>query len=302
MNLEYFQNLPKADLHNHLHLGGLAHRLKNKYADSQIEVPTSYDGLTGMIDFIYGTLNKIMLTSTDVTTFMEIAIESAIEDNVTVLEASVDIGLARFFDGSIEKVIGVTAALKDKYQQQIDFRPEIGVNKDLDLDKVYSDGLKCIDSSVFKSIDLYGQEHNQDLKPFVELFKNAAKNNLTTKVHIGEFSNHQSIKEAILLLNPDEIQHGIRAVDSRETMDLILDRDIRLNLCPQSNISLGAVNDLKSHPIRELFDHGINITVNTDDLLLFNATVSRELFNLVDSKLFTLEEVEAIRLNAFDRK
>ena len=66
---------------------------------------------------------------------MEIAIESAIDDNVTLLEASVDLNLARFFDGKVEKIIEITPHLKEKYNSQIDFRPELGINKDLEHEK-----------------------------------------------------------------------------------------------------------------------------------------------------------------------
>lgn len=60
--------------------------------------------------------------------------------------------------------------------------------------------------------------------------------NLKTKVHIGEFSNYQSIKDAIMLINPDEIQHGIKAAESKKTMDMIKETNIQLNIYSESNI------------------------------------------------------------------
>jgi adenosine deaminase len=96
-------------------------------------IPSKYDGLAGMIDFIYENLNMVMLTSDDVIFFMENAIESSIDDNVTLLEASVDIGLARFFNGSIEEVIDIVIELKERYKSQIEFRQDIGIKKDLHM-------------------------------------------------------------------------------------------------------------------------------------------------------------------------
>ena len=294
-----FLALPKADVHNHFHLGGFQKKLLERYPNATISFPEKYNGLPGMIDFIYGHLNKIMVTKEDVINFMEISIESAIEDNVTLLEASVDVGLSRFFDDSIQQVIDEVKRIKNKYQSQIDFKPDIGINKDLPIEKVYAYGESCIESGVFYGIDIYGKEANQNLIPFTELFKTAKKNNIKTKAHIGEFSDYKSIDETINLLNPEELQHGLNAVQSEKTMDLILERNIRLNICPQSNISLGAVSDFKSHPIRKLFDKGIKVTVNTDDLILFNATVTDELYNLYNNKIFTFDELEIIRKNAF---
>lgn len=293
------QELPKADVHNHLHLGGTAAKLNERYPNTNIKIPDRYNGLAGMIDFIYGEVNTIMLTSKDVIFFLEMAIESSIDDNITLLEASVDIDLARFFNNSIEEVIEVVSDLKEKYKAQIDFRPDVGVNKDLPSDKVYSDGLKCILSGKFNGLDIYGKEDNQKLDSFQKLFDNARENNLKTKVHIGEFSSSETIENAIHLLNPNEIQHGIRAVDSKRTMDMILENDIRLNVCPISNIALGSIQNILEHPIRKLFDYGINITVNTDDLLLFGATLTDQFVDLLDNNIFSFEEIEHIRKSAF---
>ncbi|MFT5983400.1 MAG: adenosine deaminase [Ulvibacter sp.] len=291
--------LPKADVHTHFHLGGSQKKLLEKYPNASINFPEKYDGLVGMIDFIYGHLNKIMLTKRDVINFMEISIESSIDDNVTLLEASVDVGLSRFFDDSIEQVIAEVKRIQDKYKSKIDFKPDIGINKDLPLDKVFSYSEACMDSGVFSGIDIYGKEANQNLTPFQELYKNAKKYNLKTKAHIGEFSDNKSIEETIELLEPDEIQHGINAVNSDRTMEMIFERNIRLNICPQSNLSLGSVKNIGEHPIRKLFDKGIKVTVNTDDLILFNATVTDELHTLLEHKIFSFDEVNTIRENAF---
>ena len=291
--------LPKADVHSHLHLAGSQARFNAAYPDAKVNFPQKYNGLPDMIDFIYGTLNKVMLTKDDVIQFMDIAIQSAIDDNVIYLEASVDVGLARFFDNSIEAVIDSVKGLKEKYKTKIDFKPDIGVNKDLDLDKVYSDGVKCLESNVFNGIDLYGKELGKDLKPFVRFYDIARDFGLKTKVHIGEFSDYHSVNDTIKLLNPDELQHGIRSADSDHTMDLILERDIRLNVCPTSNIMLGASKNLESYPIRKLYDHGVKLTVNTDDLILFNTTISDEFIKLINTNIFSYDEIKELNSNAF---
>lgn len=289
--------LKKADIHSHLHLAGSQKRFYECYPNSNINFPKQYDGLDGMIEFIYGTLNTVMTTKDDVINFMDLAVQSAIDDNIHLLEASVDIDLAKFFDDSIENIIDEVIKLKEKYKSKIIFKPDIGVNKDLDLEKVYYYGQQCIKSGVFHGIDLYGQEAGKDLTPFKRLYDIANDHGLTTKVHIGEFSNHKSIEETIKVLNPDEIQHGIRAVDSEKTMELILKNDIQLNLCLQSNLALGAVTKMEDHPIRTFFDKGIKITVNTDDLILFDANVSDEYNKLIQKNIFSFEEIQLINAN-----
>lgn len=297
-SLDFFQKLPKADVHNHFHLGSSQKRFIEKY-NPTFTFPKTYDGLPAMIDFIYNHLNYYMTTEQDVINFMEMSILSSIDDNVTHLEASVDIGLARFFNDSIEAVINEVKRIKEKYRSQINFKPDFGFNKDLPIEKIYDYGESCIESGVFNGIDVYGKEADQNLKPFQDLFKTAKKNNLKTKAHIGEFSDAKSIDDAIDILNPDEIQHGINAIQSQKTIDLILERNIRLNSCLHSNLKLGAVKNITNHPIRRLFDKGVKVTVNTDDIILFNTTVSDELNILHQHNIFSLEELNTIRENAF---
>lgn len=292
--------LPKADVHNHLHLGGSLAMLKQNYPDTDISIPKFYDGLEGMIDFINNHINTVMLTSDDMLFFMEMALKNSISDNVKYLEASIDIGFVRFFNNSIEELLEVVQQLKDNYNRYIEFRPDIGINKDYVLDKVYADGLKCIDSGLFGGIDLYGRESNRNLDGFAEIFNHSKKNGLKTKVHIGEFSNCQTIEDTITLLRPTEIQHGIRAADSLATMKMIVDNDIQLNICPQSNISLGAVQSISEHPIRKLFDYGIKVTVNTDDQLLFNASLTDQYADLIEHQVFSFDEINNIRKNGLN--
>ena len=83
-------------------------------------------------------------------------------------------------------------------------------------------------------------------------------------------------------------------------MELILKKDLRLNVCPQSNLALGAVASLSEHPMRKLFDAGIRVTINTDDLILFDKTVSQQMIDLIEAGVFTVEEIE--KMNAFGFK
>ena len=297
---DQIQKLPKADVHNHLHLGSSIKFFRKKYSNSRLTTPKYYNGFDGMMEFITNNINKVMLTSTDAIFLMDLAIKSAIDDSVQLLEASIDIGLVKLFNNSIERLIDEVSVLKNKYRSHIDFRPDIGIIKNTHIDIIYSDGLKCVNSGVFHGIDIYGKELPSTINGFVDIYNTAREKQLKTKVHIGEFTNCQSIEDAISLLNPDVIQHGIKASASEKTMDLILSKNIQLNVCPQSNISLGAVKNISEHPIRKLYDHGIKITVNTDDLLLFNATITDQFIDLIEHDIFSMEEIEAIRKNGFN--
>jgi adenosine deaminase len=71
---------------------------------------------------------------------------------------------------------------------------------------------------------------------------------------------------------------------------------------PTSNLKLKRVKSLETHPARILFDNGVKITINSDDIMIFNQSVSDEFFNLYKAKLFLPEELDIIRLNGLNEK
>jgi adenosine deaminase len=96
-------------------------------------------------------------------------------------------------------------------------------------------------------------------------------------------------------LELDEVQHGIAAAQSPAVMRFLADHQIQLNVCPTSNVLLGRVARLQDHPIRTLFDAGVKVTVNSDDVLVFGAGVSEEFLSLYRAGVFTPAELDLIR-------
>ena len=78
-------------------------------------------------------------------------------------------------------------------------------------------------------------------------------------------------------------------------MRFLADNQIRLNVCPTSNVMLGRVDSLASHPIRALYHAGVPVTVNTDDVLVFGNGVSEEFLGLYNAGLFSAGELDGIR-------
>jgi adenosine deaminase len=119
---------------------------------------------------------------------------------------------------------------------------------------------------------------------------------LTRKAHVGEFGSAEDVLEACEVLELQEVHHGIAAVQSIPVMSWLARNKIQLNIWPTSNIMLGRVEGYREHPIRILYEHGIPVTINTDDLLIFNQSVSQEYMNLFQAGLMTAEELDEIRL------
>ena len=77
----------------------------------------------------------------------------------------------------------------------------------------------------------------------------------------------------------------------------LTDNHIRLNITPSSNYLLGRVEDLKKHPIAGLYRSGIDVTINSDDVLIFDSDVSKEYLRLYKCGCLNAEELDDIRKN-----
>jgi adenosine deaminase len=288
------RKVSKGDVHSHCGLG-MRFCTFNDWAGGHVKKPSKrINGLPGLDDYIFNDLIQYISNKEGWAFLIEETVKEAIKDGVKVLETSIDCHTLLDFTESSE-FFGTILSIRNHYMKDIDFRPELGMAKDItneNLDKLL---IPCIDSGVFKSIDLYGDETKEDFERYKDYYKYAKSKGLKLKVHAGEFHDHHNVQKAIEILEVDEIQHGIGAVSSEYVMDLIKERKIRLNICPSSNIILGAVKDMPKHPAKKLFDKGIPLTINTDDLLVFNSGVSEEYLYLYKQGLFSVDELNEIR-------
>jgi len=80
-------------------------------------------------------------------------------------------------------------------------------------------------------------------------------------------------------------------------MKYLIDNHIRLNIVPTSNVKLGRVSNLSRHPIKTLYHAGIDVTINSDDVLIFDSDVSKEYLRLYEAGTLTAKELDDIRIN-----
>jgi adenosine deaminase len=126
-------------------------------------------------------------------------------------------------------------------------------------------------------VDLAGDEENYPPGLFSRPLALAREAGLGITAHAGEFAGPSSIWTAIYQLGATRIGHGIRAVEDPALLDHLRDRGITLELCPTSNLRLGLVPSAAAHPMRALVDHGVAVTINSDDPMLLDTDISREL-------------------------
>ena len=121
------------------------------------------------------------------------------------------------------------------------------------------------------------------------------------KAHAGEFGTADSVKEAVETLHLDAVQHGIGAAASPGVMKWLATHGITLNVCPTSNIRLKRVRSYKTHPIRILADHGVKVTINTDDALIFGDGTSEQYLKLFRAGVFSAYELDEIRKTGLEK-
>lgn len=300
-NLELIKKSQKGEFHNH---GGLGLRFDtfNTYAKGKVKTPNfPMNGLTGLDEYIFGELVKHVPKKEDGQFLFRACIEEAIRDGISILEPSIDCHELSLYD-DYQEFFDFLLKLKSEYKDKIDFRPEVGIAKSSSIESVEKYLLPAIESGIYKSIDLYGQESIDNFEVFSEVYRYAKDKGMKLKAHAGEFTSSENVYKAITILDLDEVQHGIRAVDDKKVLSLIKDRDIRLNICPSSNLLLGGIKDIKNHPIKEIVDFGIRVSINTDDLLIFDSGLSEEYLLLYKNGVLGVEDLEKIRLSTLEEK
>jgi adenosine deaminase len=129
----------------------------------------------------------------------------------------------------------------------------------------------------FIGIDLADDEEGFDPKAFAPLFQRARKAGLHITVHSGEANTPQSakwVKDSIEILGAERIGHGIQIVKDPEVLRFVADRKIPLEVCPISNWLTQAFKSHEEHPIRQLIQAGIKVTINSDDPGIFATQLS----------------------------
>ncbi|MDE2868138.1 MAG: adenosine deaminase [Chloroflexota bacterium] len=293
----------KADLHSHLYFAAPIADVERWLGRAIDRAPHRMDGLDGMRDYSRQAIGPYMDNWTAFEFTAGAAVRHARSDGVVLLESSFDIWAVRHHPDGLRGLAAFAASLAAQFRGQVDFRPEVGFSRSyVAKDDLMTSLSEAIETGVFRSIDMYA--HEDDCKPETVrwIYEKARSHGLKLKAHVGEFGGADEVKRTVEILELDEVQHGIGAAESTAVMHWLADHRVRLNVCPTSNVMLGAVADLESHPIRRLYDHGMDVTINTDDLMIFGQSVSDEYLNLYRAGVFTPEELEEIRLRSLRRQ
>ncbi len=160
---------------------------------------------------------------------------------------------------------------------------------------------KRCNSNAIVAFGMGGDELSIPTGQFRPIYDRARQIGLHRVMHAGEVGGPEKIREAIELLGAERIGHAIAAINDPELMDLLAERKIPLEICPESNMKTGALARqlrredarIEDHPLPKLLRHGIPIVLSTDDPAMFRTTLQQEYAN---AARMGLEEDELARI------
>ena len=147
--------------------------------------------------------------------------------------------------------------------------------------------------------DLAGAEYDYPAKAHREAFYLVRNNNVNSTVHAGEAYGPESIHQAIHVCGAHRIGHGTRLREDGDLLNYVTDHRIPLEVCLTSNVQTRAVADFKNHPLKFYNDFGVRVTINTDNRLVTDTTVTDEYVRAVETFGFNIAEVRQLIINGF---
>ena len=123
--------------------------------------------------------------------------------------------------------------------------------------------------------NLAGDEAGYPPGQFARAYEIASGAGLGCTVHAGEHAGAESVREA-LTLPVSRISHGVRATEDPELVRELAARGIVLEACPTSNVATGVYTGYETHPLRDLYEAGVKVTLGSDDPPYFGASIGGE--------------------------
>jgi aminodeoxyfutalosine deaminase len=148
-------------------------------------------------------------------------------------------------------------------------------------------------------IGIGGDEQKAPPELFRDAYSYAADQGLRLTAHAGESAGPESIWGA-LNLRAERIGHGLTAGQDPELIEELATRQVPVEVCMTSNLRTGCCASLQEHPVRNYFDRGVMVTLNSDDPAMFQTSLAREYQLAQETFGFTDEHLRELARNSFE--
>jgi adenosine deaminase len=292
---DFFANLPKTDLHVHLdgsmRIGTILDLAKRAGIDLGVNTEEGLKSLIGVgkrhesLDkYLRGfmiTLKVLQTTEGLYRAAYELA-EDAHQENIQYMEVRFSPVL------HTENRLAPTTILESVLAGLRDGERDFGIRSGVIVcgirNMAPNVSLRLAELAVaFKNrgvvgFDLAGSEYNYPAKDHLDAFNLILSNNVNVTIHAGEAYGPESIHQALHYCGAHRLGHGTRLREDGDLLNYVNDHRIPMEICVSSNTQTGAVENLESHPFKFYLDLGLRVTLNTDNRLITNTTVTDEFF------------------------
>ncbi|MEV0850442.1 adenosine deaminase [Streptomyces sp. NPDC049954] len=309
----FIAGLPKAELHVH-HVGSASPRIVSalaaRHGDSL--VPTAPEALADYFTFtdfahfiqVYLSVVDLIRTPEDVRLLtFEIARDMA-RQNIRYAELTI----TPF--SSTRRGIDERAFMEAIEDARVAAERELGITLRWCFDIPGEAGLEAAEETARLAVDLRpeglvsfglgGPEIGVPRPQFKPFFDRAIAAGLRSVPHAGETTGPQTVWDALNDLGAERIGHGTSSVQDPRLLEHLAERRVPLEVCPTSNVATRAVPDLSAHPLKEMVDAGVLVTINSDDPPMFGTDLNNEY--AIAATLLDLDEtgLAALARNAVD--
>lgn len=308
--LKFIRQLPKTEIHLHIEAAVTTEsyrRLNEKYRiNSDLKTTADYQNLldirslSDMIKyFLY--FQTFFRSQDDFLLITEDLGKYAQNNNIYYLEAffspSMIVREGRIsFDDALSAILAGLDAIQEKFG--VDVRIIVDVSRSFGYENARNNYtlLKSFlakkTTSRVLGIGLGGSESGNSCVPYKSIFLDAKADGMMVVAHAGEEVDSKSIWDAVNELKVMRIGHGTSAIYDDRLMKYLAEKQIPLEICPTSNvITQKYVSRYSEHPIRKFLSKGIQVSLNTDDPVLFDINLNREYRNMHQFLNFTKKEI-----------
>ena len=220
-----------------------------------------------------------------------------VAQNVKYVETSFASGVMEFLGLDGREVL---AAIRAAVPAGLEVRVFLGIHHDGASPKMKPALEAALGWPDLAGVDLHGTESFPLESWSADYWEAARRAGKYTKAHAGEFMGADFVRRVLDELKPQRLEHGVRSVEDPAVVTEIKRRGIGLDVCPISNHKLMPGITLATHPIRQLLDAGVKVTVSTDDPISFGNTVGDEYAALAEQRGFTRRELVQLARNGFE--
>ncbi|MBW8076571.1 MAG: adenosine deaminase [Gallionella sp.] len=318
---EFLRKVPKVELHCHVEgtvrASTVAHLARRHGIALRCDDPSSLYDYKTIYEFlaIFALVSSTVIDRDD---FARVSYES-LEDGVTLgnlrcremffnptLHTRRGLSMTTVVDGLIdgirdaERDFGVRCRLiADIYRQD---EPIVALQM--------VEELLALDRPEIIGLGMDGAEAPDPPEKFVEAYALARKGGLRLTSHACEDAPAQNVVTCLDILGCERIDHGYHVLGSQEVTRRCRDEGIYFTCCPTSTGVVYGWPDLGAHPIKDMVNAGLRVTINSDDPTMFRTDIAKEYVDLCDAveygpaqmRRFVLDGVEAAWLDDGDKR